>query len=92
MRPKMWRMPKPWGQFHPDLELAAELYQARAGHVRAEIHACQTADDVSDAFLTWARAVEESVDVSLQNSHASDPVKHPFANLPRSAKGSSSKA
>ena len=85
--PKLWKMPKPWAQFHPNMDCAEAMYRANAGHVKDVIHSCQTTDDVSHAFQVWASAVEESVDASLRHSHASDPVSFPFPGLPRAARG-----
>ena len=82
-----WRMPRPWTDYKPDMLQAAELYEQEHAGVRSIILQCQSVDDVSQAFETWASALESSVDQAIQLAHAADPILQPHACLPRAAKG-----
>ena len=84
---RTWRMPRPWTDYRPDMQQAAAIYAERKAHVRDIIHSCQTPEEVSGAFETWARAVEDSVDASIRLAHAADPVAQPHVGLPRTARG-----
>ena len=83
----VWRMPRPWTDFHPDMERACEIYSVKHASIRDNIVSCQTPEQVSGAFAQWAQALEQSVDEAIRAEHAADPVVQPHKGLPRAARG-----
>ena len=83
----IWRMPKPWTTFGPDMDWAVQHYTANQAHVQDAISCCSCPEDVSAAFSLWADALEHSVDAAIRHGHRVDPVAQPHTSLPRAARG-----
>ena len=85
--PLRWKQPRPWTDFSPDMDLAARHYDALRAPLQEAISQADTEQDASAAFLLWSQLVEESVNLSLKDSHSLDPVRQPQGFLPRSYRG-----
>ena len=85
--PLRWKQARSWTDFAPDMDLAARHYQTLRAPLREAISQPETEQDASAAFLLWSQLVEESVHLSLAESHSHDPVQQPQASLPRAYRG-----
>ena len=83
----VWRKPTSWMEFEPDAAVTQCHYLQCRRAVQQSLDACQSRDGLEAAFSEWAGALETSVDQAIQHAHQADPLRCPFAKLPRRAKG-----
>ena len=77
----IWRVPKPLHALRPDADILAQQY---ATH---RVDFDQPVEDDQDMFHTWSTKVEQAVNSTLKVMHLADPMKQPFAELPRTHAG-----
>ena len=70
----IWRLPHSWTQFVPQPQEMAKQY----GNYRS---------DPPTSLENWAQLCEQAVHGAIRTAHSQDPLRHPFASLPRRARG-----
>ena len=82
-----WRLPVSWAEFGVDGHYLDQQFASVASTVDEVIQCAQTPDAVSEAFQTWAGALEDAASAAIASQHAADPVHQPFTSLPKRARG-----
>ena len=84
---QVWRGPTSWMEFEPNADLAQQSYLQGRASVQQCLETCDSRDGLDTAFAQRASVLEASVDSAIQEAHHGDPLRCPFARLPRRAKG-----
>ena len=83
---RRWALPKPWDDFQFEQQAFAAAYDGQVENISALVAEVSTRNDLDQAFQSWARAVENSVDCAIrQHSPSSSPPG--CGGLPRSHRG-----
>ena len=84
---RTWRLPKPWAALGPDRAAFADAFRPAAARLKRQADACASVQDVEAALLSFSKAAEDAVQMTLVAQNRVDPLRAPHTTLPRSYRG-----